>query len=411
MKALFVDCPTGLAGDMLLAAFLDLGVPSKVINKPLSLMGLEKSFNLKIEEKKTFNLRGLMASVDSLEVHTPKRNWHEIRRLICNASLEPELKKMILEVFQALAEAEASVHGQKVDEVHFHEVGAIDSLVDVVGVCASVRHLNPKEIFCGVPPVGYGQVETSHGLLPVPVPAVLQLAKNHQVPVYGGRDSPHGELTTPTGLALMAVLASDFTQPSLMRIHSIGIGLGHRKLDRPNILRICEIDEQSSVEIDPELNELNWQPFVLQETWIDDSTPEDISALADELRRCGALDVICQSVLMKKGRQGVHLAAIVPQEKAHDLRLLWLSKSSSIGLRERIEGRWTLPRRRGYCVTPLGRVGVKQVRRPDGVLSIKPEHDELLRISIESGHSLEKVRKLVLISSEADFFPYEDWSW
>ncbi|ABM77454.1 LarC family nickel insertion protein [Prochlorococcus marinus] len=410
MTALFVDCPTGLAGDMLLAAFLDLGVPRAVIEAPLAGLGLEQGYALTVAEDRSAGLRGLRLSVEGLELEPPHRLWHDIRALIMEADWSEPLRARVLTVFKALAEAEAAVHGHPIEQVHFHEVGMIDALVDVVGVCAAVEHLAPEQIVCAVPPAGRGKTATAHGFLPVPVPAVLELARRHQICLEVGDDLPACELTTPTGLALMAVLAERFGQPPSLRIKAIGVGLGHRTLDRPNILRICELDGFAREQSEEEMAGLRWQPVVVQEAWIDDATPEDVAVFSDQLRDAGALDVVSEQVQMKKGRQGVSVKALVTAEQAPGLRVVWFSQGTTLGLREHSHGRWLLPRRGGSCPTPWGSVRVKQVRRPPGILTVKPEHDDLLRLSVETGHSLEQLRREVLLASE-DFVADEDWSW
>ena len=410
MTALFVDCPTGLAGDMLLAAFLDLGVPRAVIEAPLAVLGLEQVYALTVAEDRSAGLRGLRLSVEGLELEPPHRLWHDIRALIMEADWSEPLRARVLTVFKALAEAEAAVHGHPIEQVHFHEVGMIDALVDVVGVCAAVEHLAPEQIVCAVPPAGRGKTATAHGFLPVPVPAVLELARRHQICLEVGDDLPACELTTPTGLALMAVLAERFGQPPSLRIKAIGVGLGHRTLDRPNILRICELDGFARERSEEEMAGLRWQPVVVQEAWIDDATPEDVAVFSDQLRDAGALDVVSEQVQMKKGRQGVSVKALVTAEQAPGLRVVWFSQGTTLGLREHSHGRWLLPRRGGSCPTPWGSVRVKQVRRPQGILTVKPEHDDLLRLSVETGHSLEELRREVLLASE-DFVADEDWTW
>ena len=410
MTALFVDCPTGLAGDMLLAAFLDLGVPRAVIEAPLAALGLDQGYALTVAEDRSAGLRGLRLSVEGLELEPPHRLWHDIRALIMEADWSEPLRARVLTVFKALAEAEAAVHGHPIEQVHFHEVGMIDALVDVVGVCAAVEHLAPEQIVCAVPPAGRGKTATAHGFLPVPVPAVLELARRHQICLEVGDDLPACELTTPTGLALMAVLAERFGQPPSLRIKAIGVGLGHRTLDRPNILRICELDGFARERSEEEMAGLRWQPVVVQEAWIDDATPEDVAVFSDQLRDAGALDVVSEQVQMKKGRQGVSVKALVTAEQAPGLRVVWFSQGTTLGLREHSHGRWLLPRRGGSCPTPWGSVRVKQVRRPQGILTVKPEHDDLLRLSVETGHSLEELRREVLLASE-DFVADEDWTW
>lgn len=408
MSSLVVDCPTGLAGDMLLAACLDLGVPRERIEQPLTALGLEGSYRLVVEERTNGGMRGLQLDVEPVAPTGGHRHWRDLRRQISEAPLEERLKQRVLAVFAALAEAEATVHGSDPDQVHFHEVGAIDSLVDVVGVCAAITALDPDRLLCLAPPAGRGTVQTEHGRLPVPVPAVLELARRYRVPLRSGPELPSGELTTPTGLALMAVLADGFEEPGDLLVEGIGIGLGHRELDRPNLLRVLQVQELQQQESAASASEAVWQELVVQEAWIDDASAEDLADLAERLRACGALEVVTESVLMQKARPGVAMTALLLPERAPQLRQIWLSVGTTLGVRERRQGRWLLWRRAGLCPSPWGDLQVKQVRRPGGGTSLKVEHDELRRVSLQANVSLEQVRIAVL--SQADRFrPLEEW--
>ncbi len=402
--SLHIDCPTGLAGDMLLAGLLDLGVPRDVIDAPLAQLGLKDLVRLDLEETRSGGLRGRRLSVVGLEPDPPHRHWAEIRTQLERSSLEPRLQQTVMAVFTALAEAEATVHGQTPESVHFHEVGAIDSIVDVVGVCAAIHYLAPQRISCDPPPAGRGSVNTAHGLLPVPVPAVLELARAHQVPLRQAPSLPEGELTTPTGLALVSVLAESFTAPPLFTPSAIGIGLGHRQLDRPNLVRIC-LGQGETDSTDPQPR---WQPLVVQEAWIDDASAEDIAWLLDRLRQGGAVDVACQPLQMKKGRAGVAVTALVRTEQAQTLRRIWFEAGPSIGLRERQQGRWLLPRRAGMLATPWGALKAKQVQRPDGRCTVKPEADALQQLSQTSGCSIADLR---VAAQAASFESEEPWTW
>ncbi len=410
MKSLYIDCPTGIAGDMLLAAFLDLGVPQRIIENAISLLGFDKSHNLIVESSNTLGLRGLRFSVDfNQSISTPK-DWQSIQEFILNSKLDIDLKERVLDVFKLFAEVESSVHGKKIEDVHFHELASFSSLINILGVCAAIQYLNPEKIYCSIPPVGHGVVHTAHGSLPVPVPAVVEIAKRHKIKLYGGAGFPSGELTTPTGIALIALFVDSFTQPYLIDIKRIGIGLGHKSFDRPNFLRICEIDDALETNEVHSMQCMNGNQVVIQESWIDDSTPEDLAALIDRFRKSGAIDVISYPVQMKKGRQGIKVEVMVSTEKAQEMRLIWLSSSTSIGIRERIDSRWVLPRRMGTCITPLGQLPVKQVKRPDGRLTIKAEHDELLKLSKLSGLSIEEIRGMFIKTADS-FKPETEWEY
>ena len=380
-----VDCPTGLAGDMLLAACLDLGVSPEVVHAPLRALGFENGYALRVEEASNGGLRGLRLEVEVREDHPPHRHWGELRQRILTADLSCSLRDKVLSVFTALAEAEAAVHGIAADQVHFHEVGAIDSLVDVIGVCAALEHLQPMSLWCVPPPAGRGVVATAHGRLPVPAPAVLELARRHDIELRWGDDWPEAELTTPTGLALMAVLADGFGWPEHLAPEAVGTGLGHRQLDRPNLLRLIRLHPQ----IPDASSQPRWQDLIVQEAWIDDVSAEALAWLIQQLRDAGALDVASSPLHMKKGRPGTAVTALVLPDQAADLRRIWWRESPTLGLRERRQGRWVLPRRGGFLTTPWGDLAAKQTMKPDGTQFVKPERDALQDLSRRAGLSPE----------------------
>ena len=408
MTTLWVDAPTGLAGDMLLAGLLDLGIPISAIEEPLNSLGLAGCYRIDVAEARSGGLRGKRVSVMGLEDQPPHRHWADIRQQIVEASLPTSLKDRVLAVFTALAEAESTVHGSSMESVHFHEVGAVDALVDVVGVCAALDQLNPARIFCSPLPAGRGTVRTAHGLLPVPVPAVLELARRHQVPLQQSPHAPAGELVTPTGLALMAVWADRFVPPARFTPAMVGVGLGHRELDRPNLVRLIldTADQDSAYQ---ELTDApRWQSLVVQEAWLDDATPEDLALLMERLREAGAVDVAAHPLVMKKGRCGHGVIALVEEDAAERVRQVWFNAGTSIGVRERRQGRWLLPRRSGLLDTPWGMLPAKQVKRPDGRLTVKPEADDLELMSRRTGCSVADLRAAAVA---APFISEADWSW
>ena len=407
MKSLYIDCSFGLSGDMLLAGFLDMGVPLDIIQKPINLLGFENSYSIKIEESTSFALRGIKVSIEDKELSRHSRRWVDIRRIIESSDLNDSLKERILNVFQVLAEAEATVHGIDIDKVHFHELGSVDSFVDIAGVCAAIEYLNPSKIIFDFPPSGSGFVDTEHGSLPVPVPAVLELAKRHQIKLISDQTSV-GEMTTPTGLSLMAVLSDSFGRPTSFDIDLIGIGLGHKVFNRANFLRICILKPEEFPSNYKRTQDIFWEQVVIQETWIDDASSEDVSFLIQQLNNAGALEVVSTPIQMKKGRFGIALIAILKKEDLEKMRMIWFSYGTTIGLRERLEGRWVLNRRAGTCQTSFGEILVKQVRRPAGVLTIKAEHDELARISLANNVSIQEVRNEIELALDT-FLPSEGW--
>jgi len=382
---------------MLLAALLDLGVPETVIHRPLADLGLAGRYRLEVEERRSSGLRGLHLEVHSLEQEPHHRPWGELGQLLGSAPLAPPLAERVRQVFLLLAEAEARVHGHAPEAVHFHEVGALDSLVDVVGVCAALLHLGVSQVSCGVPPAGHGNVRTAHGLLPLPAPAVLEIARRRGLALADSGGLPAAELTTPTGLALMACWADRFGVAPGGVPEAVGVGLGSHCLDRPNLLRALLLRPLAAV---PEAgtralaNELE-ENLLLQEAQIDDATAEDLAFLAAALRHAGAVEVFSTAIIMKKGRQGTLLSALAPPALAADLRQIWWRHSTSLGVREQLQRRWCLPRQIDSHVTPLGPVRIKWAQGPDGEWHAKAEHGDLADLARLHGLSLRQVRRQI----------------
>ncbi len=397
MNFALLDCPTGLAGNMLLAALFDLGVPEAVAQEPLAALGLQGSYRLELEERRSGGLRGLHLDVQLLEAQPHHRHWGVLRGQLEAAPWPEALRQKVLAVFGLLAEAEAAVHGHPPEQVHFHEVGAIDALVDVVGVCAALLWLEVDELVCSPPPAGHGTVRTAHGLLPLPAPAVLEIARQKAIPLASSEGMPAGELTTPTGLALAACWANRFGIPPAHIPKAIGVGLGSRSLDRPNLLRISlGAAAETSGAQSGDQGGAQQQTLLLQQAQIDDASAEDLAFLAEALRQAGALEVFSQSIAMKKGRSGTLLTALAEPATAEALRAVWWRHSTSLGLREQLQQRWRLPRRIVQLQTPLGEVRLKQAQRPDGSWRGKPEHDDLIELAQRHQLSIEAVRQQVI---------------
>tara|TARA_Y100001968_G_C19452764_1_gene769933 strand:+ start:2320 stop:3552 length:1233 start_codon:yes stop_codon:yes gene_type:complete len=408
MKDLFIECPTGIASDMLLGALIDLGVPNNVVHESIESLKLTDEFNLNTQQAKSYGMRGLKLTIEGLSENLSLRRFTEIKDLINDSTLNSSVKRNSLAVFSELAEAEAVVHGCDLEQVHFHEVGSIYNLIKVVAICASIDYLKVHRIYCMSPPSGSGSVMTSHGLLPVPVPTVLEIAKRKNITLLGGNSYPNTELTTPTGISLISIFVDKFEQPSSLSVISIGVGLGVKDLNRPNILRVCAIESTELEDLNQKIDNPLLESLICQEAWIDDATSEDIAELIEDLRINGAIDVVSHSIQMKKGRIGVCIKALVKTNLAKELRLIWFAKFTTLGLREIPLRRWTLPRREGFCSTSIGEIAVKQVRRPDGRFTFKPEHKDLIRLSKKTGMSLDEIRQEVF-SNLQNFTSDKNW--
>jgi hypothetical protein len=407
MEEIFIECSPGISGDMLLGAFYDLGVPKEVIEKPLIDLGLTNLFNLEFKESQSCSIRGIKVKIENIECGPTTRNWRSIKELILSGNLEEKLQQIIYEVFESLASAEGKVHGIKPEDVHFHEIGAIDSLVDIIGVCAAFNYLNPNKVYCNEPMLGKGFVQTEHGKLSVPPPAVIELIRKKNIKVLSCVESIEGELSTPTGIALMSNLVDCLQLPSKYSINSYGVGIGNLKLPFPNLVRVYRITSFEDLSNNQQTNPKH-EEITIQEAWIDDQTPEDISNFVEKLRIDGAYDVSYQAINMKKNRIGFSIQVILPTEKREFFRGLWFDYSNTIGIRERTQSRWTLLRRRGECSTTFGNIKVKQTLKPDGSIITKPENDEVLRIKLNNKKSTEEIRKIIKDSSKK-FKAFENW--
>ncbi len=407
MHDILIECSPGISGDMLLGAFFDLGVPKKVIEQPLIDLGLKDQYKLDFRESKSCSIRGIKTKVENINNFKIKRNWRSIKKLILNGQLEDKLQQLIFEVFESLAIAEGKVHGIKSEDVHFHEIGAIDSLVDIIGVCAALNYLKPKKVFCNEPMMGKGFVQTEHGNLSVPTPAVIELIKEKNIKVKSSFESIEGELSTPTGIALLSNLVDYVKLPPKYSIYSYGVGIGNMNFSFPNLVRIYKINSYDGTSIDQQINP-KCEEISVQEAWIDDQTSEDISNFVEKLRIEGAYDVSYQAINMKKNRIGFSIQAILPTDKKEFFRGLWFEYSNTIGVRERIQSRWILLRRSGECSTIFGNIKVKQTLKPDGSITMKPESDEVLRLKLENKKSTQEIREIIKESSK-NFKPFENW--
>jgi len=409
MEECFIECSPGISGDMLLGALNDLGVPKDIIEEPLISLGLEKFYNLSFNNGKSSSIRGIRAKVDVLD-NSHRRDWRSIRELILKGGFNSELEKRIITVFQSLAEAEARVHGIDIDEVHFHEIGSIDSLIDIVGVCAGFNYLRPKFIYSNTPTLGKGFIQTEHGKMSIPSPAVIELVAKKNLKIYSGSELDNGELATPTGIALLLSLVNSLKTPSEYYINSYGVGLGSRKFSFPNLTRILSISSfnKNLALSDNYLKSPKYQEICIQEAWIDDQSSEDISSFVEILRENGALDVSYKTINMKKGRVGYSIKVILQIEKEEYFRDLWFSQTNTIGLRERRQGRWTLLRRKGECKTSLGKLNFKQVIKANGEFKLKPENDEIQLLQKKYKKSADEIRSIIN-DTMGEFIPFEDW--
>ncbi len=407
MKSIFIDCALGISGDMLASALLDLGVPQSILLDNLVSLNIDRNYNLQFSEGYSEGIKGIICTKNKIQLKELSKSLNDVKKLILDSKLNDYVKKTSIKVFEILADAEAIVHGKDISDVHFHELGSIDSILDIVNVCSAIDFLKPDKIYFSNPPAGKGVVSTLHGLLPVPVPTVLEIAKQNKIPLMSIDDNYFGEITTPTGAALIATFIDEFGHPDNINIKKIGIGLGSKNISRPNFLRVLLIETNDEYK---DNNNPVFETIISQEAWIDDSTPEDIAILIERLRASGAIDVVCYSVDMKKNRKGICIKAIVSLQNQNLLKEVWFNYSTTIGIRENKISRWVLPRRIISHETSFGEVNVKQTMRPNGKISIKIEHKDLTKLTLDTGIPIEEIRQKLFIEL-SEFYEIDDWSY
>jgi len=372
----YFDCFSGISGDMTLGALVDLGVPVGWLKDQLRSMPLE-NFDVSVT---SIHRNGIHARLVEVATNTDKssRNFSQIRSLIENSPLTDTVKSSSLQIFQKLAEAEAHIHSCSLEAVHFHEVGGIDAIVDIVGTALGLEYLAIKKIIGSPIPLGKGFVACSHGKLPVPAPATLGILKG--IPVYG-TDIPH-ELVTPTGAAIISAQAQGFGALPDMVIKKIGYGAGQRDLaDRPNLLRIVLGDELQFVT--DKTQGLQTDQIEIIETSIDDMNPELFGYLMNQLFEEGALDVCWIPIYMKKNRPGTMLQVLCKNDRRDVLIHRILSETTTLGVRYYSARRRLLWRDQQEVETSYGRIAVKRVKDPQGNIRIIPEYEVCQKIARE----------------------------
>jgi len=367
MKIAYGDLIGGVSGDMFVGALLDVGLPLERLKSELKkLPGL--NYRLEVTKKTVYGIRATRFRVVCGK-REPERPWKEIRDLIRQSALDPEVKEKGLKIFTRLAEAEGKIHGVAPDKVHFHEVGATDSIVDIISAAIATHHLKIDSFHFSRIPLGRGVTRSRHGPLPLPGPATLELLKG--LPVQWV--DLDGETVTPTGAAIIATLGSYFGEAPRMTIEKIGYGAGQKEFpDRPNLFRlILGADETSWKQ----------EEMLVMETNIDDMNPEFYDYVLDRLFAAGARDVFLSSIQMKKNRPGTLLSVIAEPSLREKLSGIIFRETSTIGIRYYPVNRMILKRALKKVKTRFGTVKVKIIEEPDGTKRATPEYEDLKRIA------------------------------
>ncbi len=437
MKILYYDCFCGISGDMNLAALIDLGVSKEYLIKELSKLNLNSEYEIKVERAAKLGITGTRVDVilkdelndeahileqalhehshehyhhngdehhhedsnhthehDHSHEHTHSheehahnhehhhRNLKDIEGIINSSNLSNRVKELSLKMFMKVAEAEAKVHGKALYEVHFHEVGAIDSIVDMVGAAICLDYLNVDKIIASPVQVGGGFVKCAHGLMPVPAPATTEILKN--IPINTG--IVQFETTTPTGAAILSANVEEFTPKVDFSITKVAYGIGHRDLEIPNVLRVYLGDAESLEKVEKQ--------YIL-ETNIDDMNPEIYGYIEEKLFEAGALDVFKTSISMKKGRPGVKLSVLVDEQSEKIVLDIIFEETTSIGVRKYEVEKIMLNREFSKVETEYGNITVKKSYYKGKLVKYKPEYEECKTIAKEKNVSIDKVYKAV----------------
>jgi len=368
MKLLYCDCYSGISGDMFLGALLDAGLPAEHLTGELARLGLPGFRQVKVERVRKGAIQAALLEFEMDEEHehpghdhTHHRHLSDITTLIEASGLPEDVVRLSTGVFGKLAEAEAKVHGSTVEEVHFHEVGAVDSILDIVGAAVGLHYLGVDQVYASAVPLGSGQVQTQHGLMPLPAPATLELLTAAHAPVVPSPAT--SELVTPTGAALLATLAK-FEQPA-MTLQASGSGAGRRELPWPNVLRVLLGESGPALA----------GQHVEIETNIDDMNPQFFGHVMARLFEAGALDVYFTPIMMKKNRPANKLSVIARSEDEQKLADLLLRETSTLGVRVHPVRRHEAGRRFVSVSTRYGEVQVKLKILDGQVVQASPEYD------------------------------------
>jgi len=399
MRIAYLDCFSGISGDMFLGALVGAGVPAEMLKK--TVMALNVGARLEISRVSRCGISATKVDVFvhgekdlPREVHlkkkrkvhnshAPRRSLSEIRQIIQQASISASAKDTAIRIFEALGAAEAKVHNCSIDEIHFHEVGAVDAMVDIVCAAVGAEALGVDEIVASPLNVGGGTIKCAHGILPVPAPATVELLKG--APVYSS--GVQAELVTPTGAAIVKTLASRFAPFPAMRIERSGYGAGTREFpELPNVLRLTVGEAQAGIA--PGISQ---ETITVLEANLDDLSPQIFGYVIEQLFEHGALDAFGIPVQMKKNRPGTLLAVLCRPEDASKLTQMIFRETTTLGIRQRQQQRQILERRWEGVHTPWGPVRVKIARMNGAVTSCTPEYDDCRRIAVEHAVPLKSV--------------------
>ena len=383
MKVAYFDCIAGISGDMTLAALLDAGLTIEALTGELRKLGLP-GWSIEPRKVEKSGIRATLAQVHA-EEHHHHRHYSDIAEMISASDLEPNAKDLALRVFRRLGEAEAKVHGTSLEEVHFHEVGAVDSIVDIVGSCIGLTQMGIQALYGSPLPWTHGTVTSAHGVMPIPAPATAELMQGWPVRPL----DIEGELVTPTGAAILTTLAQGQDMPE-MTVSAVGYGAGHKDLPgRPNVLRVVigevadQLESDSVIEVEANLDDMN---------------PEWLPPAMDAIMQAGALDVYLAPLTMKKGRPAFRLSALCEEGTLQAVARAILRHTTSLGVRYKSLRRLKLQRKSREVDTPWGPVHVKLAYMGDERVNAAPEFEDCRRLAEAVGVPLKDIYAAAIVA-------------
>ena len=377
-KILYFDCSAGISGDMTLGALLNLGVSLDDLNRELAKLPI-KGFQVDVQKVNKRGVEALKVDVIVAGEDVHHRGLTTIKNIINESTLDEKIKDTAIKIFTKLGEAEAKIHGTTVDKIHFHEVGAIDAIVDIVGTAILLNKLQIDEVYVSSIHTGSGFVTCQHGTMPIPAPATLELLKG--VPIYSTEIK--GELTTPTGAAILSTIAKAFGQIPLMKADKIGYGAGTKDLAIPNVLRVS-------------LGYLEEASFDCQQQWvlecnIDDMNHEFIDYVMDKLFQAGAKDVYLTPIQMKKNRPALKLSVLYNEEVEEKVLSIIFTETTSIGIRKYPVEKIMLDRKTQIVETSWGNVSVKLAYYKGQLVNTAPEYEDCKRLAEKTGLPIKQI--------------------
>ncbi|MCX6344771.1 MAG: nickel pincer cofactor biosynthesis protein LarC [Armatimonadetes bacterium] len=386
MKVAYFDCFAGISGDMTLGALVDAGADFESLKRELTKLCV-KDYELKLDKvvKHGITAADITVDIKHNSERRPGRSYSEIKRMIEESKLSDRVKNQAVAVFKRLGEAEAKIHGKSIEEIHFHEVGAVDAIVDIVGACICLELLGIDKVFASPVPTFHGMVNIAHGAFPLPAPATAELLKGVPWQELG----IEGEIITPTGAAILAQFAESFGPMPAMTTNTIGYGAGKKDFGMPNVLRVV-IGEQGSHKHG------EYKSVQVIETNIDDISPQIYEVVMERLFDAGALDVYMTPIQMKKNRPAVLLSIICAPSDTSKMTDVIFEETSSIGVRISNQHRTCLPREMIIVDTKFGPIKLKVAKKNGEIVNAQPEYEDCKAAAAKHGAALKMVRDVAI---------------